>query len=97
MFRGGDYYDEPKFLNPLQVKNTMDISVSFKPVTNGFYAYRLSLSNLSLNSQKQDIAGSKPKLNYQTKAQRDNMSVTDINGKPPLHQYSSGVGGIGYS
>jgi len=28
MFRGGDYIDDPRFSNPNQIKNTMDISVS---------------------------------------------------------------------
>jgi hypothetical protein len=28
MFRGGDYVDDPRFSNPNQIKNTMDVSVS---------------------------------------------------------------------
>lgn len=28
MFRGGDYVDDPKFNNPVQIRNTLDISVS---------------------------------------------------------------------
>lgn len=28
MFRGGDYIDNPRFSNPNQIKNTMDVSVS---------------------------------------------------------------------
>ena len=28
MFRGGDYVDDPKFYNPQQIKNTLNVSVS---------------------------------------------------------------------
>ena len=34
MFRGGDYYDDPKFNNQMNARNNMDVSVSRRPNSN---------------------------------------------------------------
>ena len=79
MFRGGDYVDDPKFNNPAQIRNTLDISVKSCNTTSLYWNPLIFL---------QDITGAQSR-SYAQKPLRDNMNVSDINGlKAPVGYYN---------